>query len=227
MYRGKTKANYYSKLAAEKDVKTVVKALLKVYIESSAAMSFIPSTTQAQGLLSKYAFAVSSDSFVFSLTWCQRLLGWNHDGAQLSREASVHNWMKRQTLPVGTEFLFIWVEPHLPSRNVELLSTATSANWAEAKKWIFTALQEISQRATESSFEKSTRTCSSVIGTQVSPNVVTGTTELPPFVTASGEPSNYLSESAALKSKVAKLIAQLATQSRAPLKVRSTAETAF
>jgi hypothetical protein len=49
----------------------------------------------------------------------------------------------------------------------------------------------------------------SVIGTQVSPTAVTGRPELPSAVTASGESSNYLSESAFLESKVAKLIAQL------------------
>jgi hypothetical protein len=73
---------------------------------------------------------------------------------------------------------------------------------------------------------QSTRTYASVIGKQVLPTEVTRETETPSPVTASEESSTHKSEIAALKSLVAKLQAQLATQARDPPEVRSTAETA-
>jgi hypothetical protein len=67
-----------------------------------------------------------------------------------TEKLSVYNWMKCQTLPGGTEPLFVRVEPPLENGDLELVSAAK--NRVAIQKWIPTALQQIGQRAEEKSF---------------------------------------------------------------------------
>jgi hypothetical protein len=159
MYRGQYPANYYRLLTAKKDVTTVAKAMSTIFPEPSATMSFVSSTTweclpsdrksyyhnmhlQFQRLHSSFLLRGVKDSSVeiaMDLKSDERI--------------SVFQWMKSLTLSgESTEPLFTIIEPHLPSGNVEMLST--TANEAEAKKWLSVALVEIGQRANASDFEE-------------------------------------------------------------------------
>jgi hypothetical protein len=151
IFRGKLRAEYLRILAAEKDVKAVEKALLQLFPEPSAKMSFIPSATWRE-LDSKRKTYYHQMHLQFQDIHSSFLLrGVRDSSVEITMEPksvetlSVYNWIKCNPL-------FVRVEPPLPSGDLELLCAA--ADRAEAQKWISTALQQIGQRATAASFEK-------------------------------------------------------------------------
>jgi hypothetical protein len=158
-YRNKTPGTFYRLLTSKSDAPVVEKALLKLFPVPSAEMSFMAST--AWGKLPQdrknyfhklhLQFNVNRSSFL--------LRGLRDSSVEIASEVNsderitVFQYIKKATVSIPGDApvpLFVKVEPHLASGNVELMA-ATEHDDAAAQ-WISTALEQIALRASASSF---------------------------------------------------------------------------
>jgi hypothetical protein len=159
MYRKKNPGFFFRILSSKADAPIVETAFTQLFPVSSQALAFMPSSTwdklpcNSKDFYHKLhrQFTADHSYFLFS--------GVKDSSVKILREeksteaVTIINWIKDVTIPgAGKERMFVRVEPHPWSGNVELLAKKKHA--ATAANWITQALVKIAVCASETSFSK-------------------------------------------------------------------------